>query len=109
MTLKKVDFRAPAEPYLIDTTASGLAASALIEIANHVDENEKDIYLKSAVSLLEVLVDQYTDWTDEIDNIVTHSSSRYFEDTHHYAIIYGDFFFMEAIFKLNHNSLKMWQ
>lgn len=105
----RVDFRSPAEPHLIDTTASGIAASALIEISKYVDDYEKDLYLKSAVSLLEALVENHTDWTDEQDNIVTDSSARYFEDDHHYAIIYGDFFFMEAIFKLNNNGLAIWQ
>lgn len=105
----RVDFRSPPEPHLIDTTASGIAASALIEIAKHVEDYEKDLYLKSAVSILEALVERYTDWTEDQDNIVTHSSARYFEDEHHYAIIYGDFFFMEAIFKLNNNALVIWQ
>lgn len=104
----RLDFRQPDEPHLIDTTSSGIAACGLIELANHVTEWDRDLYLRPAVKMLEAVTDKYADWSDDTDNIVTHSSARYFEDKHHYAIIYADFFFIEAISKLAGTSELMW-
>lgn len=104
----RVDFRAPDEPVLIDTTASAIAACGLIEISKVVGEYEKDLYLSAAVKLLKTLDEKYADWSEDTDNILTMCSSSYHESTHHYSIIYGDSFFLEAVFKLSENELFMW-
>ncbi|MGG6312357.1 glycoside hydrolase family 88 protein [Paenibacillus macerans] len=102
-----VDFRQPPEPKLEDDTAAAIAACGLIELAKSVGEHEKDLYLKSAVKLLKTL-DLRCDWTDRTDALIQYGSASYHAKHHHHPIIYGDFYFMEAIFKLKRNDLYLW-
>lgn len=104
----KVDFRAPEEPYYIDTTASAIAACGLIEIAKHVGEHEKNMYLNAAIKLLKVLDEKYVDWSENTDNLLTMCTASYHDEFHHFSIIYGDSFFLEAMFKLRGNDIFMW-
>lgn len=103
-----VDFRQPAEPRREDDTAAAIAACGLIEIAKHGGELEKDLYLGAAVKLLRTLDGSRCDWTEATDAILRNGSGAYHSKTHHHAIIYGDYYFMEAIFKLKGNDLYLW-
>ncbi|MCR2807931.1 glycoside hydrolase family 88 protein [Paenibacillus soyae] len=103
-----VDFRQPAEPRREDDTAAAIAACALIEIAGRVGDYEKDVYLNAALKLLRTLDESRSDWTEATDAILLNGTGAYHSKTHHHAIIYGDFYFMEAIFKLKGNDLYLW-
>ncbi|PWV90601.1 unsaturated chondroitin disaccharide hydrolase [Paenibacillus cellulosilyticus] len=102
-----VDFRQPAEPRLEDDTAGAIAACGLIEIAKVVGEHERRLYIDAAVKLLKA-IDKRSDWTEASDAIVQYGTGAYHASTHHHAIIYGDYYFMEAIFKLKGNDLYLW-
>lgn len=102
-----VDFRQPAEPRLEDDTAAVIAACGLIEIAKVVGKYEQRLYLEAALKLLRV-VDERCDWSRASDAIVQRGSAAYHMKAHHHPIIYGDYFFMEAIFKLKGNDLYLW-
>lgn len=102
-----IDFRQPPEPKLEDDTAAAIAACGLIEIAKSVGAYEQELYLKSAIKLLKTL-DLRCDWTDRTDALVQYGSASYHAQHHHHPIIYGDFYFMEAIFKLKRNDLYLW-
>ncbi len=93
------DFRAPKEPVYYDTTAGAIAACGLLTIAEHVDEFEKDLYLKSALKLLHAMDEKYCDWTEEEDSILQMGMESYRVGAQ-LPLIYGDFFFTEAIYKL---------
>lgn len=103
-----VDFRQPAEPRREDDTAAAIAACGLIAITKHVDEYEKDVYLSAAIKLLRTLDESRSDWSEASDAIVQNGTGAYHSKTHHHAIIYGDYYFMEAIFKLKGNDLYLW-
>ncbi|MGG4220197.1 glycosyl hydrolase family 88 [Paenibacillus jamilae] len=100
-----VDFRQPKEPVLEDSTAAAIAACGLIEIAKVVGLHEKDIYLRAAIKLLQAL---HVDWTTGCDCILKNGSASYHAATHHHSIIYGDYFFIEAMFKLKGSDLYFW-
>ncbi|MEF3353252.1 glycoside hydrolase family 88 protein [Paenibacillus sp. GYB006] len=102
-----VDFRQPPEPQREDDTAAAIAACGLIEIAKTVQTYDRKIYLGAALKLLKAL-ESRSDWTKQSDAIVQKGSSSYHADIHHQPIIYGDYFFMEAIFKLKGNDLYLW-
>ncbi|AIQ52827.1 glycoside hydrolase family 88 protein [Paenibacillus sp. FSL R7-0331] len=104
-----LDFRQPAEPKLEDDTAAAIAACGLIEIAKAVGELERELYLNAALKLLRAL-DERSDWSDENDCIIQKGSEAYHKprNQHHHAIIYGDYYFMEAMFKLKGNDLYLW-
>lgn len=106
--IPNVDFRAPKEPALKDATAGAIAACGLIEISRHVPEYEKDLYLNAAIKILKALDKKCCNWTLEEDSILQMCSASYHEETHHYPIIYGDYYFMEAIYKLKGNDILLW-
>lgn len=103
-----VDFRQPQEPALEDSTAAAIAACGLIEIAKHVNDLEKNMYLNAALKLLKTLDEKRCDWSKECDCILKNCSESYHNQRHHISIIYGDYFFMEAIFKLKGNDIFLW-
>lgn len=106
--LPRVDLRAPAPQH--DTTAGAIAASGLIELAKCVDELEKDIYLKAAIKILKALNETYCDWSEREQSVLQHGVGKYFPDEIREGkpIIYGDYFFTEAIFKLKGNEMLFW-
>ncbi|KRF06767.1 glycosyl hydrolase family 88 [Paenibacillus sp. Soil766] len=103
-----VDFRQPKEPAYEDSTAAAIAACGLIEIAKAVDSCESDLYLNAALKLLKVLDENRCDWTTDSDCILLNGSEAYHRNNHHSAIIYGDYYLLEAIFKLKGNDLYLW-
>lgn len=103
-----VDFRQPKEPRWEDSTAAAIAACGLIEIAKQVPELEKDMYMSAALKLLKALDEKRCDWTTECDCILKNCTAAYNRKEHHFNIIYGDYYFMEAIFKLKGDGLYIW-
>ena len=104
--LPEVDFRAPEKDCYFDSTAGAVAACGLIEIANHVPENEKDFYLDSAIRLLKAMEKEWCDWSEKNASILQNGTERYGGSPMH--IIYGDYFFAEAILKLRGNDFLPW-
>ncbi|PXV87767.1 unsaturated chondroitin disaccharide hydrolase [Lachnotalea glycerini] len=103
-----VDFRQPKEPAWEDSTAAAIASCGLIEIAKQVNTMEKDLYLSAALKLLRVLDDRRCNWSKDCDCILENCTEAYHSKEHHINIIYGDYFFMEAIFKLKENNILLW-
>lgn len=103
-----IDFRQPKEPAYEDSTAAAIAACGLIEIAKAVGLHEKDLYMNAALKLLKTLDESRSDWTKDSDCILVNGSAAYHNPDRHTAIIYGDYYFMEAMFKLKGNDLYLW-
>lgn len=103
-----VDFRQPQAPRREDDTAAAIAACGLIEIAKVAGEHERAYFLNAALKLLRTLDASRCDWTRDSDAIVQNGSAAYHDKRHHHPIIYGDYYFMEAIFKLKGNDLYVW-
>lgn len=102
-----LDFRQPEEDPWEDSTAAAIAACGLIEIARAVSEKEKRLYLNAAIKLLKTLEETRCIWGKESDGIIENGSEAY-HSLKHLNIIYGDYFFMEAIFKLNGTDIFLW-
>ena len=103
-----IDFRQPEEPALEDSCAACIAASALIELSNCVMESEKAMYRKAAIRLLRTISEKRACWGKESDAIVMNCSSAYHNGDHHIAMVYGDYFFIEAILKLADEDIMFW-
>ena len=103
----KCDFRAPDEPDYVDTTAGALAACGLIEIAKAVTEYEKKLYLKAALNILKALEKDHCNWGTEEQSILQNGTEAYKRGIH-IPIIYGDFYFVEAIYKLKGYEFLIW-
>ena len=108
------DFRSPVEPKLYDSTAGAIAACGLIEIAKNVPEFEKDIYLNAAIKMLKAMEKAWCNWSEDEDAVLMMGTERWLPDANdgergqHIPIIYGDFFFAEAILKLTGSDFLPW-
>ena len=108
------DFRAPAEPVYYDSTAGAIAACGIIEIAKNVPEYEKDMYLSAAVKMLKAMEANWCNWEENEDAVLMMGTERYVlpdgKGAHglHIPIIYGDYFFTEAILKLRGSEFLPW-
>ncbi|MDO5396984.1 MAG: glycoside hydrolase family 88 protein [bacterium] len=102
------DFRAPKEPVYYDTTAGAAAACGLLEIAGHVKENEKAFYIESAEKLLEAMDEKWCDYNPETDGILSGGSVSYHAPNHHEKIIYGDYFYTEAVLRFLRKDFLIW-
>ncbi len=105
--LPKCDFRSPEEPVIYDSTAGAITACGLIELSKHVGVHEKGMYLNAAVKMLKAMEEKFCNWEENVDYIVGYGTERY-GSGEHMPIIYGDFYFAEAIYMLRGGEIKIW-
>lgn len=104
-----LDFRAPEEPVYYDTTAGVCAACGLLELSEHVNPLEKDLYVKSAVRCLKAVTERFCQWDPEQDSILNYGSARYDRASDRQVpIIYGDYFLVEGILRLLNKDFLIW-
>jgi unsaturated chondroitin disaccharide hydrolase len=108
--LPLVDFRAPAEPVKYDSTAAMISACGLLEIASHAAEHESALYAATAMKLLAACEKVFADWNTETDGIMGKGTSSYHGNPKEteVPIIYGDYFFTEAILRLRKKDFLIW-
>ena len=103
------DFRQPSEPVYYDSTAGACAACGFLEIAEHVGELEKPLYVDAAMRVLKAMEEKWCDWDPERDSILQMGNEAYHrEEGRHISIIYGDYFFIEAILRLVEKDFLIW-
>ena len=104
-----LDFRAPEEPVYYDTTAGVCAACGLLELSEHVNPLEKDLYVKFAVRCLKAVTERFCQWDPEQDSILNYGSARYDRvSDRQVPIIYGDYFLVEGILRLLNKDFLIW-
>ena len=109
--LPLVDYRQPAEPLKYDSTAAMCTACGLLEIASHVEENEARFYTEAACRILRACEAKFADWDPDHDSILTGGTFFYHDPTGENTevpIIYGDYFFIEAILRLKGKEMFEW-
>ena len=104
--LPRVDFMQPETPAVYDSTAGAITACGLIEIAKNTKGAEGEKYLAAALHILQAMEENWCDWSTENDSILQMGTERYNGRT--LPIIYGDFFFTEAILKLRNSNFLIW-
>lgn len=103
------DFRQPAEPAYLDTSAGLCAACGLMEIAEHVEEGEKQLYLKYAERIVKSTVENYCNWDLEKDSIVQMCKVDYHSTGDKQTdLIYADFFLVEAVLRMMGKDFLIW-
>ncbi len=111
--LPRVDFRAPAEPVMYDTSAGACAACGLIELAKLLPENEGGMYMNGAVNMLRAM-EKCCNFDPENDHMLDFGTVRFPVDGDlkkaevHVSIIYSDYFYTEAILKLLGDEFFAW-
>ena len=106
-----VDFRSPTEPVYYDSTAGVCAACGLLEIAKYVPEYESKMYADTAIKILQAIDTKCCDYDENTDALVLMGTERYPLESMkgvHIPIIYGDFFFVEAMLKLRNSKFLIW-
>ena len=97
------DFRAPWEEGMaMDSSASACAASGMLELSLLVPEGESELYRRAAEKLIFKLNEKYTTWDDPSEEaILRMGTANRPKKTHvNVPMIYGDYFFAEAVCKL---------
>jgi len=105
-----VDFRSPPEPVIYDSTSAMISACGFLEIASQTGEFEAPLYTSSAMKLLRAGEKAFADWNTETDGIIGKGSASYhskFNDIE-VPIIYGDYFFTEAILRILGKEFLIW-
>ena len=103
-----VDFCQEKELDWEDSTAAAIAACGMLEIEAHVTDAEKPFFHETAMKLLRTLEEKRCNWNTDADHILEKGSVAYHDEKHNFPIIYGDYYFTEAVFKLCGKELFMW-
>ena len=113
--LPRADFRAPSEPVYYDSTAGACAACGLIELAKLLPENEGGAYMNAAINILKAMTERFTNFDPANDHMLDYGTVRYPAEGFtpesagvHISIIYGDYFYTEAILKLLGSEFFTW-
>jgi len=81
----------------------------MLEIAAHVPDLEKDFYISGALRILKATDETFCNWDPRNDSIVQMGSGSYnTEYDRHVPIIYGDYFFLEAVLRLLDKNFLIW-
>lgn len=103
------DFRQPEVPAYLDTSAGLCAACGLMEIAGHVGEEEKGMYLKHAEKIVKNTAEKYCCWDINRDSIVQQCKVDYHSTKDKQTdLIYADFFLTEAVLRLMGKDFLIW-
>lgn len=102
------DFRAPDEPVYHDTSAGTCAACGMLELAKIVPEYEKKLYVSGAMRMLCAIEKDYCDFDPETDVLVKNGCEAYHDGLQDLPLIYGDYYFIEALYKLRGGKELLW-
>lgn len=103
-----VDFRQPQTPAYEDSTAAAIAACGFLELAKCLGAEAGEKYQKAAEKLITTLADKRCNWDSDTDNLLEKCTAAYHDQEHEFSIIYGDYFFIEAVWKLAGRELFIW-
>lgn len=104
-----VDFKAPEQPVQYDTTAAVCAACGMLEISEHTEGAERQLYIDGALKLIKAVTEKYADFDVKTDGILGGGTVAYHrEDQTHVPIIYGDYFLLEALLRLQDKGFFIW-
>lgn len=111
--LPVIDFTAPETPVYYDSTAGVCTACGLLELAKYVSEEEGRHYTQEAINILKACDAHFCNYEEHEDALVLMGSERYPHNENQtkglqIPIIYGDFFFVEALHKLRGNKFFIW-
>lgn len=104
----KCDFRSPEEPIYYDTSAGACAACGMLELAKCLPEYENKVYIDAAVRILKAIEERFCNWEDNNDCLVCNGTEAYHAGEKHIELVYGDYYFVEAIYKLKGGELLFW-
>ena len=104
--LPDCDFCQPAGVELKDCCAGAVAACGLLRLAKAAGDRR---YYDGALRLLHALDEHSADWSPDDPAVLTKCTGSYHSATdHNIAMVYADYFFVEAVLQLNGDSFCPW-
>ena len=103
-----VDFRQPSDCSWEDDIAASVAACGLIELSKVAKEWKKKNYLDAAVRMLKALDEKSCSYDIKTDYLLERCTAAYGDEKHNFPIVYGDYYYIEAIWKLTGEELFIW-
>ncbi|QSF43765.1 glycoside hydrolase family 88 protein [Paenibacillus tianjinensis] len=106
------DFRTSgATGDLRDTSAGACAASGLLLLAGQVNASDSNVYRNGAMKILESLYRNYGTWGNaNEEGLLLHGTSNYPENRNiDVPLIYGDFFYVEALARVKEAGPFYWE
>ncbi|MCR5623558.1 MAG: glycoside hydrolase family 88 protein [Treponema sp.] len=105
--LVPVDFCQGEDCKWEDSSASAIAACALIELSG-LDCQYADAFFLAGVKMLESLVKNRLCLDKDRDELLENCSASYHDKSQGIPLVYGDYFFIEALWKLMGKDVKIW-
>lgn len=102
------DFRQPADCDYEDATAAAIASCGLIELSKVCEGEDGEKYLNAAIRMLQAMAEKRADWDPSRDGILTHCTAAYGDQEHNFHMMYADYYFIEAIWKLTGREVYLW-
>ena len=103
------DFRSPEDDFDKDSSAGACAASGLIELSQFFNGKEKQLYHNAALRILKSLYENYCHWGEDEQGILLEGTGHKPKNTNvNVPLIYGDYFFVEALSKLQGYTELFW-
>ncbi len=104
-----IDFRQPASVSAIDNSATAILASGLLSLsaALATQPAQAEHYRRAAGDLVATIDAHYATYDARRDNIVDGAAVSYHEEPQPQALIYADFYYIEALMKLAGQALPL--
>jgi unsaturated chondroitin disaccharide hydrolase len=82
----------------------------MLEIADQLNENEKELYVESAINIMKAIEQRYGNWDTEQDGLLMGGRGSYHskEPNEGKSLIFGEYYYVEAILRLVGKSLSIW-
>ena len=109
-----VDFKQPEDITWEDSSATVVAACGMLEIERQLkklgelEQNESKVYHRAAMRLLTTLERERCNWDTNMDQIVEKCTTEYHGNDWEHTLVYADYYFIEAIWKLTGRELYIW-
>ena len=109
-----VDFKQPEDITWEDSSATVVAACGMLEIERQLkklgelEQNESKVYHRAAMRLLTTLERERCNWDINMDQIVEKCTTEYHGNDWEHTLVYADYYFIEAIWKLTGRELYIW-
>lgn len=106
-----VDYDQPDDLDWEDDTAAAITASGLLLLSEELKDRDPETahrYRETSVKLLKTLAGQCCSWDPDEDHLLMNCSAAYHDERHNFPIIYGDYYFTEAILRLCGKEIFLW-
>ncbi len=104
-----IDFDQPEEPHYEDSCGACIIAGGLLDLAKIVEDPvKKNRYEETAFGIIRQIAETRADHTRDCEAIVKNCSASYFNKDHHVTMVYADYFYIEALYKLAGSDFMMW-